>query len=366
MFRILRRISIIIGITIGTFLFLFFALILYFNGLKLHDISIQKKHNENLKALNYSPVDEQTFVEFDLFDETIRLNEIQVLASHNSYKKLGPAIGRFFVGLGENFEEAKLLKYGNNSLTDQFNHGVRSIELDVRYRKNDFEVIHVPLVDNRSTIPNFRLALEEIKLWSDTNPNHIPITVLLELKNDWMILDPQLCEFTQTSLTKMDELLKETFADKLLTPKDVIGESNNLKEAIITNGWPLLKDTLGKVIFILHPGSYTNMYVEMDSTFMKMAMFPAASNTNIDNTYASFIVHNEVNVEAINNLVQSNFIVRTRVDSKLIPDLHTLEKGIISGAQILTSDFHSNHNFKNHPYIAFLKDNFTVIKRASS
>ncbi len=54
---------------------------------------------------------------FDINDPSIKLDDIQMLASHNSYKKVGPAIGRFFVGLGDSFAEAKALNYGYQSIT---------------------------------------------------------------------------------------------------------------------------------------------------------------------------------------------------------------------------------------------------------
>ena len=41
--------------------------------------------------------------------EDIKLNEIQMLASHNSYKKRGVPLGKLFIGLGDSFEEADAL-----------------------------------------------------------------------------------------------------------------------------------------------------------------------------------------------------------------------------------------------------------------
>ncbi len=139
----------------GALLLIFIGLVTYFNLIRVLDIKKQAKHVEELRLLyddNYTAIDEQQFVNFDLKDNDLRLNEIQLLATHNSYKKLGSTIAKFFIGLGDSFAEANALKYESNSLSDQLNHGVRSFELDLRYRKNDFEVIHVPLVDNSPVI----------------------------------------------------------------------------------------------------------------------------------------------------------------------------------------------------------------------
>lgn len=84
----------------------------------------------------------------------------------------------------------------------------------------------MPLVDNSSNVPNFKLGLEEIKIWSDSNPDHIPLIFLLELKDDWMILDPALRDFSEAELKQLDNLLIPVFGDQLLTPADVIGGNN--------------------------------------------------------------------------------------------------------------------------------------------
>jgi hypothetical protein len=363
--NIVKKLGISVGIMLGGFVIFFLGSVAFLSLIRVNDLSLQRKHMLNLIELyaeDYVPINESQFSNFDLSDQTIRLNEIQVLATHNSYKKIGSGLGKFFIGLGDSFDEANALKYGYDSLTDQFNVGVRSIELDVRYRKGTFEVTHVPLVDNSSTTPNLALAIEEIKLWSDNNPNHIPISVLVEIKHDWMMLDLELKEITEVELLLLDQLISNTLGTKLLSPKDVIGSSSTLKAAITENGWPLLKNTLGKVIFILHPGRYTDTYVEMDSDFNSMAMFPAASNSEIDNTYTSFIVHNDPNVEIIKGLVSQNFIVRTGLDGRLTPDAEQFNNAIASGAQILTSDFPPNHNFKGIEYVAYLKEQYTIIK----
>lgn len=202
--------------------------------------------------------------------------------------------------------------------------------------------------------------MEEISVWSVHHPGHLPLIVLLELKNDWMILDPALSDFAAKELQELDQLLKSTFGNRLFTPSCVIGSHPTLKEAITEDGWPLLLDTLGKTIFLLHPGKYTETYVSLDPDFDTMAMFPAAENNDINNSYASFIVHNIPDVGEIQKLVRSNFIVRTRIDEKLVIDPEALLSGMESGAQILSTDFHPAHQFAGIAKI-YLSDRYTVI-----
>lgn len=361
--KIVRLFSITLIIIVGNFM----LLLIYLNGIRWVDIMLQQRHLnqlEKLYATDYQPLDETLFIDFDKNTSTLRLNEIQMLASHNSYKKMGSSIGKFFVGLGDSFAEARALRYEHDTLTNQLNVGIRSFELDLRYRRGDFEVVHVPLVDNSSHVPKLKLGLEEIKLWSDNNPNHIPIIVLFELKNDWMMLDPALKDFDDQALQLLDQLLIDTFSDKLITPQDVIGSHSSLREAITTDGWPLLSDTLGKIIFVLHPGKYTTPYYQMDPTFVNMVMFPAANISNINQPYASFVVHNNPSIEEINPLVEQNFIVRTRIDSNLDYENQRKTEGILSGAQLLTSDFLPNHKFKTTTYVAYLYQTYTIIENA--
>lgn len=361
--KILKLLKIIAGIFLGLII-VFVGLILFFQLIRIRDLYEQKQYLNNLATVyeDYNPVDESEFTSFTTADENLYLNEIQLLASHNSYKKRGTNIGKLFVGLGDSFEEARKLRYGNPKLTTQLNQGIRSFELDVRVRKDQFEAIHVPLVDNSSTAPNFALGLQEIALWSTNNPTHIPLFILLELKNDWMILDPALKDFTDESLLELDQLIATSFGSHLITPNDIKGNADSLKEAVNTNGWPLLTDTLGKVIVILHPGDYTDQYVQLDASLDSLHMFPAVSLSSADANYAAFVVHNNPNPVEIQPLINDNFIVRTRADADLIPDETGLSEALLSGAQLISSDFIPGHTIKGYDFICYLEDKKTIIK----
>lgn len=348
---------------LGVLLLSFTALVIYLGRIRAGDIQEQAVRMEELRAdysAAYQPPAEQQFLNFDLAGSDLRLNEIRLLATHNSYKRLGSAIAKAIIWLG-NRAEANALKYHNNDLTEQLDDGVRSFELDLRCRKGDFEVIHAPLMDNSSSCPRFDLALEEILLWSVHHPGHIPLIFLLELKGDWLFLDPFTHDFTPDELSRLDDLLRETFAGMLFTPGDLVIPGETLNEAVRKRGWPQLRDLRGKVIFVLHPGRYTESYLELDPAFTRMAAFPAARDRDIENSYASFIVHNEPRVETIRDLVSENYIVRTRLDSNLIIDEERFRKGLASGAQILTTDYGPNHNFAHTRYVAYPEKGCTVI-----
>jgi hypothetical protein len=350
--RTLRTILTVLLSLIGLFL----LLVLFFNVIRWNDIALQRQHLAGLEREYrdfYVPIDEQAFVSFDLSDNELRLNEIRMIASHNSYKKLGSPLGKLFVGLGDSWKEAEALEYDNPDLSFQLNSGIRSFELDVRYRAGDFEAVHVPLVDNSSTAVKLALAFTEIALWSEHNPNHIPIILLMEIKYDWMMLDPFLTNIGLPELQMLDQLIVDTFGETLYTPLELRGSYASMQERLSTESWPLVSDLLGKVIVVMHPGRMTVDYAAADPDFNQMAMFPAVQNLDVDHPYAAFVVHNNPNPEAIASLLAQNLIVRTRMDEYLSADPDIFQQAMLTGAQIMTTDFHSAHRFINQPYYTF-------------
>lgn len=332
----------IILISILSVIVLFGLIVLRLFTVKIYDSQVQIRHMKNLIADyndDYEPIDESLFYDFDINDESIKLNDIQMLASHNSYKGMSTALGRFFVGLGDSFDEARALRYAYKNITDQLNLGVRSMEFDVRKRKSSFVLTHVPLVDNSSVAPDFAMALEEIALYSEYNPNHLPIIILMEIKEDWMVLDHALQVIDSDVLIELNELIENKLGDYLFSPSDMIEEGLSLKETIQTTGWPSVKSLLGKVIFVLHPHNQNEAYEALDPTLKTQPMFIGSYADDLDHDYASFVIHNDVDVSSIQDLVNQNFIVRTRIDESLIFDQDRLMDAISSGAQILSSDF---------------------------
>lgn len=314
-------------------------------SVKIFDSIVQTQHMKRIDEMysdsEYVEINDEQFVDFDLYDPTIKLNDIQILASHNSYKGMSTSLGRLFVGLGDSFDEARALKYSYQSITDQLQLGIRSMEFDVRKRKDSFMLTHVPLVDNSSVAPNFALALEEIKLYSDNNPIHIPIILLIEVKTDWMILDHALQQIETEELLQLDQLIKDKLGDRLYQPKDFMVNDLTVKETVTTMGWPSIQEMLGKVIIVLHPSEFNDRYEAIDPSMQSQAMFIGSNAHDLDHDYTSFIVHNDVDVESIQALVEQGYIVRTRIDESLVFDQNRYMAALSSGAQILTSDFTS-------------------------
>ena len=357
--KILKITILTLAITLGLFLVIIIRLVV----VKPLDIHRQQEHMDTIidryQSNRYEILDESTFTNFDIDDPTIRLDDIQMLASHNSYKKVGPAIGRFFVGVGDSFDEAKALNYGYKNITDQLNLGIRSFEFDLRYRNHTFELTHVPLVDQSSQAVKFELLLEEIKLFSD-HQTHLPIIILIEIKDDWMVLDPSLDPFDQSVLENLDSLIEQKLEDYLFEPSDIVDEDEVLKDIIVQDGWPLVKDIMNRTIFILHPGIYTDNYFNMNQTLKSQTMFLGSNYKEELPEYASLFVQNDVDMQKIQSLVNQHFMVRTRVDENLKFSESRYLDAISSGAQILTTDFSIGRSDLDIEDVIYL-DNFKMV-----
>ncbi len=356
MFKIIKAIT---G-AIFAFVLMFLTVIVYLNALRVMDFRTQRTHIRSLDAFyeDYETLDESVYTSF-IMNSDLRLNEVRFIASHNSYKKNVPGIGFIAIGLGENFDEARSLRYETNTLTEQLIAGIRSFEFDIRYRQGNYEMVHVPLVDHRSHAIDFQLALEEVRRYSENHPNHLPITLLIEIKDDWMILDPFLDDYDEAAFDVLDNIIEVTLNEHLFRPSDMLND-DTLRYTIINDGWPTVEALLGKIIVIKHPSQYTTMYVERDESLMTLSMFPGVYANHVDKEYASFVVNNSPDVEIIRELVDQGFIVRTRSDANLEIDLERMQNALESGAQIITTDYFPNHNFINENHVVTFEDGYTI------
>ena len=261
-----------------------------------------------------------------------------MIGTHNSYRSRADALRLFFIGLAQPGEPARL-DYTHPPLTDQLNAGVRSFELDIRYRAGRFEIAHVPLVDNRTPEPDLELALEEIALWSDRNAAHVPVILLFEVKDDYMFLEPGLRKMGGAELDKLDSALKDTLGARLFTPDDARGGASTLPEALRLRGWPTVGSLRGRVMAILHEDeTYRFPYVAGHPALQGRAMFTCAPPGS---PYAGGAVADDpvAGAARIGELVAQHYMVRTRADADGVHGPAGLAAALASGAQIVSTDF---------------------------
>ena len=319
------------------------------------NISLQNEHMDYLRNefyQTYTPKAESRLTAFDLdkaITDKVKFNEVSFIGTHNSYQlaatkeyaRVFQAIDTATFGL----ISADRANFSMEPLTSQLEVGIRSFELDIQTvvenGKTGFTVSHIPFLDEPSNCYRLESALEEIKLWSDANPKHLPITLMIEPK-EYLLPLRNMRGFTADYAAELDTLLREVFGETLLTPADMMGTHSSLKEMREQDDWLPLGDTMGEILVLLHDTSITHSYVMRDESIKTQAMFPMLSYGERDRSYASFILDNDPS-DALSHkselIDRCHLIVRTRADSFTNRDEKTAQAAIQSGAQILSTDY---------------------------
>jgi hypothetical protein len=308
-------------------------------------------------------------------DEQLRLNDVQVLGSHNSYHVIQPPEVMELLRLFSP-ELADSLEYSHLPLPEQFtDQGIRQIELDVFADREGglyadpagprlaqipfeadpamlepgFKVLHVQDIDHLSTCPTFVACLEEVRDWSEDNPDHLPIMILVEVKQD-TIPDPVDAGFVipetigAADLDALDDEIRSVFdEDHVITPDEVRGERDTLEEAVLSDGWPTLAESRGRVMFGLdNGGDLLDLYVEGHPSLEGRMMFTSSERGTPE---AAFLKLNDpvADAEAIRSAVEAGYVVRTRADADTAQardgDDSMLDAALVSGAQWLSTDY---------------------------
>ncbi|HWP64881.1 MAG TPA: phosphatidylinositol-specific phospholipase C1-like protein [Candidatus Limnocylindria bacterium] len=325
-------------------------------------------------------------------DRCVRLNQIQVLGSHNSYHRLPrPTLLSVLLALDPLFEG---FVYEHAPLDVQFEtQGIRQIELDVFYdplgghygtRKvlpllgedgmappvmfePGMKVFHVQEVDFETTCATLVECLETIRNWSSDNRRHLPIVVLIEAKDD-PIIDPLNLGFAvplpfdEAAFDALDAEIRSVFPPrKLITPDDVRGTHATLEEAILTDGWPTLREARGKVMFLLDNEGKQAIYTAGHPNLEGRVLFTNADPGDPD---AAFVKRNDpIGDTDIPSLVQAGYLVRTRADADTVQsrtnDPTQRDAALASGAQFVSTDY-PVPNLDFSPYVVEIPGGHTA------
>jgi hypothetical protein len=311
-------------------------------------------------------------------NESLPINHFRVTGSHNSYKRaLEPSWLKMLQQ--EDMALARSLDYTQLSLTEQLDRGLRALELDVhhdpqggRYRNPlgnqilrqsgivpqpyDLEgkldlpglkVFHIQDIDFRSYQLLFKDALKEVLTWSEAHPDHFPIYITMNAKDE--IIDrPDFRKplpFTSSALDSIDLEIRQVIpASKLLTPDVVRGSSETLEKAVLTKGWPRLQDAKGKILFVLDErGEKMETYRKGHPSLQGRVLFVLAQPGEAE---SAFMIMNDAKSEvaAIKKMVAMGYMVRTRADLDTQEARHTdysrFDAAKASGAQIISTDYY--------------------------
>ena len=302
-----------------------------------------------------------------------RVDQIQVIGSHNSYH-LAPHPSVLGLVGATSKAATRSLDYTHKPLAEQFERlGLRQIELDVfadpdggryakpsarkilqglkkdpgpdpnadgRLAKAGFKVFHVQDIDYLSTVPTLLEALHQVRDWSAAHPRHVPILVLIELKDEPIAALPtKPSPFGKAELDALDLEIRSVFAPgEFLEPDDLRGDSATLPEAIKARGWPSLEDSRGHVIFALdNEGSVRDLYLDRHPALKGRAMFV---NVEPGHPAAAWMKRNDPvkGFDEIRQLVKDGYLVRTRADADTAEarkdDPSRREKALASGAPV--------------------------------
>lgn len=328
-------------------------------------------------------------------DEDLKINKIQVIGSHNSYKKaIDPALFKAF--MAKDSVNTSKIQYEHLPLTDQLNLGLLNLEIDIyvdekggrcahpkglaliknqtvydpdsEMYKPGFKVLHIPDLDFRSNFLTLSSGLHELRAWSLAHPNHNPIFITIEPKDDTIknsFITPAE-PFTKKSFDDLDKtLIKDLGIDQIITPDMVRGNYETLESAVFHNNWPTLKKAKGKFLFIFdtHDQKRTD-YMAGHPSLKGRVLFTDADPGTPE---AATMIRNDAKDPEISVLVKKGYIIRTRSDADTqearTNDRSVLNAAMKSGAQIITTDYYQKSKLFKSDYVVAFDGNNKYFRR---
>ncbi len=312
-------------------------------------------------------------------DKTVRIHQIQVIGSHNSYHAgFAPSERKYLEARSP--KTLRSLDYSHAPLADQLSGGVRQIEIDIyvdekggrfahpkivqrvaaaglpadpdfdpehEMDKPGFKVMHVQDLDERVTCHTFVACLTNVRTWSKAHPGHLPLMLLVETKEGGIpsMPDAPIAEpFTSARFDALDAEIRSVFQPgEIITPDEVRGKHTTLNAAITdakNNGWPTLEKARGRVVFLMDQKKAGPIYAAGHPSLRGRVLFTNAVPGEAD---AAFVEQNDGTREAIDALVQQGYLVRTRSDEGTeqarTNDTTRRDLALASGAQMISTDY---------------------------
>ncbi|WP_183561321.1 phosphatidylinositol-specific phospholipase C1-like protein [Mucilaginibacter sp. SP1R1] len=318
--------------------------------------------------------------------DDVPINRIQVIGSHNSYKEaIYPTLFKAFQK--QNPEAAEKIDYEHIGLTEQLDMGLLNLEIDVyadekggKYAhpkgldwvkdqppfdpdhemdQPGFKVFHIIDLDFRSHCLTFKDGLKQLRTWSDAHPDHNPIFITLEPKDE-KPKDPARTvpeKFTSKTFEELDQDIRDGLGNaSLITPDMVRGKYATLEKAVLHGNWPTLKAAKGKFIFILDNNKDNRaLYIKDHPSLKGRVLF---ANADPGTPEAAMMIRNDPQDPQIKDLVKKGYIIRTRADSDTEQarnnDKTNFTAACNSGAQIITTDYYlKSTHFKSDYVVSF-------------
>ncbi|HEV2532148.1 phosphatidylinositol-specific phospholipase C1-like protein [Phenylobacterium sp.] len=305
--------------------------------------------------------------------DALPMNSLQVIGTHNSYK-MAIAPKEMEQLRKANAKAATELDYSHIKLTDQLNTGARQLELDYVYdpqggrystplfrkvvpdttpydltpmARPGLKVLHVPDIDYRSVCPLFVDCLREIRAWSKAHPDHVPILIIMNLKQDNLKIPgaEPLLPFDAKAMDAIDAEIRSVFPEsELITPDKVQGRHKTLREAVLAGAWPRLKAARGKFMFAIDEPPKVVAVYQGGRTSLEGRVCFINSPDEASPAAGYFTLNEPIELaERIRKDVRAGFIVRTRADADTYEarkgDYERQKQAFASGAQYVSTDY---------------------------
>lgn len=270
-----------------------------------------------------------------------RLNELQFVGSHNSYKLAMTAENAELLR-ARNPNAWAALDYEHIPLGEQLDLGMRKLELDIFFEPTDasFAVGHVQAIDMRSHCATLNQCLQQLIEWSDQHPTHAPIWISFNAKDQAIEGLPTPAAFDGPAFATLDALLETTMANRLIRPADVQGLR-----------WPTLSEAQGKFLLILdEQGDKRDLYLR---DWKNRPMF---TNSPAEHPAAAVMIINDpiADADKIRRMVRQGYLVRTRADADTREarnnDTRRRDAAFASGAHAISTDYYLPSTRFDSPY----------------
>lgn len=321
--------------------------------------------------------------------DTLRLNEVQYVGTHNSYKLHPDALMVQALVAADQAQakpsageptRAHALSYGHLPLETQLELGMRLFELDLqlsgsgpplnlqehyaeqygakeppdggvlpsRFERDEVLVYHTS-DDFRSSCYRFADCLLVFRNWSRANPQHLPVVIYLEAKYETQCrsfqagkcLNGQQLEqpFDRQAWDRIERHVRSMIGEeRVLRPGELLLPGMNLRQAITAQGWPKISALRGKFLFVIAAADdrAKDTYREIENPLF-FTFRPA------DHPDAGFVIEFDPFSPKIEEIIEAGFIASTYADYRLKEardnDTRKRNRLFSVGAQMISTDF---------------------------